>query len=214
MTRDEPSGHTRSVVREWCGVVLLLALALASCRSPSSPTATSGPFTIRGALTDFATARPTAGARLAFSREDGSSAGDVMTDAAGRYTLGLNGDGTPMRLSVAVEGTRTGDVVIGDANWRGDLMRDTVGCVSRYGLVVDAGTGQGVAGAQVTVGGTSMTSAADGWYRIDLGCPPGGIIGFNTSFAEVTHPRYATLQRVVGRGIARVERLDLALSGP
>lgn len=195
-------------------MVLLLTLALASCRSPSSPTATSGPFTIRGMVTDFTTAGPTAGARLAFSREDGSAAGDVTTDVTGRYALGLSGDGSPLRLSVVVEGTRTGDVVVGGANWRGDLLHDAAGCVSRYGLVVDARTGQGVAGAVVTVGGTSMTSAADGWYRIDLGCPPGGIIGFNTSFAEVTHPGYATLQRVVGRGIARVERLDLALSRP
>ena len=78
------------------------------------------------------------------------------------------------------------------------------GCVARYGLVVDAESGRTIAGAAVTAGGTSTTSAADGWYRIDLGCLPGGVIGFNTSFAEVTHPQYSTLMRV--------ERLDLGLS--
>ncbi|MGC4082473.1 MAG: hypothetical protein QM736_10290 [Vicinamibacterales bacterium] len=61
--------------------------------------------------------------------------------------------------------------------------------------------------------GQQATTAADGWYRIDLGCPPGGVIGFNTTFIEASAQNYTTFQRVVaGRGVANVNRLNLALS--
>lgn len=167
---------------------------------------------MHGTLLDFPTGTPAAGVRVMLTASDSSATGEATSDAAGRYAVGLSGSGRPLTLAVWLDGSRVGDAVVSSASWRGDLFANGAACVSRCGLVVDAAKGSGVSGAAVTVGGTTVTSAADGWYRIDLGCPPGGVLGFNTSFAEVTHPQYDTLTRVVGRGIARVERLDLALT--
>ena len=59
--------------------------------------------------------------------------------------------------------------------------------------------------------GETTTSEPDGWYRIDLGCPPTGTIGFNTTFMSVTHPDFAPRQQVVGRGIGGLSRIDIDL---
>ncbi len=61
------------------------------------------------------------------------------------------------------------------------------------------------------MGAETTISEPDGWYRIDLGCPATGTIGFNTTFMTVTHPNYAKREQVVGRGISGVSRIDLDL---
>jgi hypothetical protein len=77
--------------------------------------------------------------------------------------------------------------------------------------VADGLTLRPVAGATVSLGTTRVVTADDGWYRIDLGCPTSGIIGFNTTFMYVSHPSYPQQSEVVGRGVAGVERRDVWL---
>jgi SAM-dependent methyltransferase len=103
------------------------------------------------------------------------------------------------------------------STYHGDLLIDSGTCVSRYGTLADARTLRPVAGATVSVGsGTAVTlgttvSGPNGWYRVDLGCPTNGLIGFNTTFLYVAHPNYASRDQVVGRGVHGVRRLDLDL---
>jgi hypothetical protein len=52
----------------------------------------------------------------------------------------------------------------------------------------------------VTLLSRKTVTGSDGWYRIDFGCPPEGIVGFNTTFIDVSHPAYADRSEIVGRG--------------
>jgi hypothetical protein len=97
------------------------------------------------------------------------------------------------------------------SGYRGDLLVRGGTCISRYGTLADARTLRPVGGATVSLGGQTAISEPDGWYRIDLGCPSTGTIGFNTTFMRVSHPNYAMREQVVGRGIQRVSRLDVDL---
>jgi hypothetical protein len=192
----------------------VLALALCACGSPTSPTPPNGPFTVHGTVVDFATGGPVAGARLQFSVGSAASIREAVSDANGRYSLGLDHVAGTIAdaYTIAIDGLQVGEGQIAGAWWRGDLVAHGEGCVSRYGVVLDNTTGRPVTGATVTVGAGQAVTDRDGWYRIDLGCPPGGSIGFSTSFAQVTHPGYAQRQRVVGRGISSVVRLDIDLT--
>ena len=103
-----------------------------------------------------------------------------------------------------------GTVWITGRAYRGDLLLDSGTCVSRYGTLTDVRTLRPVTGATVSLGGGTAISGADGWYRIDLGCPQTNLPG-GTTFMHVTHPNYVPRQQVVGRGIQGVRRLDLDL---
>ena len=69
------------------------------------------------------------------------------------------------------------------------------------GRVLDFATNSGVA---------SATAGDDGWYRLDLRCPTDsilpGLVGFNTTFIYVGHPKYGNVSEVAGRGVAGVRR--------
>ena len=99
-----------------------------------------------------------------------------------------------------------------DAGYRGDLFVHLGTCVARYGIVADGLTLRPVAGARVSLLGSSVITAIDGWYRIDFGCPTDGWVGFNTTFMNVTHPDYLDGSEITGRGVYSAERLDVWLS--
>lgn len=168
---------------------------------------------MRGRVTDFRSGEPTPGARVRFTSSDGASV-DTLSDATGAYALDWTRTSTSVvpQFVVSLDGTLLGDAQAAGSWWRGDLLSHGEGCISRYGVVYDAEGGRPVASAVVTLGSGSATTDADGWYRIDLGCPADGPTSFSTSFVVVSHPRYALRQQVVGRGISGVLRLDLGLS--
>ena len=78
---------------------------------------------------------------------------------------------------------------VGGPAYRGDLLGNGGVCISRYGVITDAATFQPVAGASVRVGGRTMVTGTDGWYRIDLGCVDNPINNFGTTFMYVAASR-------------------------
>ena len=76
---------------------------------------------------------------------------------------------------------------------RGDFLVRPGNCVARYGTVADGLTLLPITGATVALlGSSNVTDSTDstGWYRIDLGCPSNGLVGFNTTVVTVSHPDY------------------------
>ena len=108
-----------------------------------------------------------------------------------------------------INGILRGTAFVGDAGYRGDLMIDDGRCVARYGTVTDI-AGRPLANAVLSLGPLRAVSGTDGWYSMEYGCQS-AVIGGNTIFISVTRDGYASLSRVVGRGIVGVERLDIAL---
>jgi hypothetical protein len=157
-------------------------------------------------VTTFTSGAPTAGSLVQFV--GGPDTGVATSDPGGDYVMELPAPGT---YTVTVDGVAAGFSEVRDAGYRGDLLVDDGACTSRYGTVTDAVTARPVAGVTLSLPpGTSVTSGPDGWYRIDIGCEPSQ--RFNTTFISASHPSYVPLQRVVGRGVRHVLRLDLVLA--
>jgi len=131
----------------------------------------------------------------------------ATTDASGAFTLIVQ----PGSYFVAIDGVFAGSVHVAPADARGDLLARWGTCVSRYGVIADSQTRRPVAGARVTLAGQTVISGGDGWYRIDLGCPANGLVGFNTTFITVSHADYGNTCQVVGRGVFGTSRFDLFL---
>jgi hypothetical protein len=163
---------------------------------------------VHGEVLDFRTEAGVAGAAVEFRSDSQLGDARATTDASGRYVLSLPASGV---FTVLVEGGYVGSSRVTGSGYRGDLLVRGGTCISRYGTIADARTLRPVVGATVSLGGQTTTSEPDGWYRLDLGCPPSGTIGFNTTFMSVTHPNYALREQVVGRGIGGVSRLDVDL---
>jgi hypothetical protein len=114
-------------------------------------------------------------------------------------------------FNVSIGGARAGTAIVKGSSYRGDLFTDPVECAVRYGTLTDARTGLPVAGATVNVGtGLRATSAADGWYVLDFGCP-GATRGLGTVVMGVAHRNYQQRSVVLGRGVFYALRLDLDL---
>ena len=165
---------------------------------------------IQGRLTDFATGAPMAGVTLSF----GGAALDLRTTTDGSGTFAI--DVPAGRVSAAIDGQVLADLAVrvGGPAFRGDLLGNGGTCDSRYGVVTDAQSFQPVAGATVSLGGRSMVTGADGWYRIDLGCVYDPYNNSNTTFMRIAHPAYREFSRVLGRGIHGVNRIDAELLRP
>lgn len=168
--------------------------------TPNAPSTSVPGFA--GRVFDFATNMgvPTVtvsfGGKTAVTRPDGSY---VLDLPAGQYEPTING-------------VRVGIALVNGNSYRGDFLVRTGTCVGRYGTVTDRRTFKAVAGATVGFNGSNATmTATDGWYRIDLGCPENGIVGFNTTFLVVSHPNYTNASQVVGRGVYGMTRLDVEL---
>jgi hypothetical protein len=196
-------------------IALLFATACGS-----SPTAPSGGARVTGRVMAVTTNAGVPGATVTFdpslgSANDGSVPGpgatSTVTDTNGFYTLALAAVGPYWTW---VDGTFTGVNFVAGSAYRGDLFVPAGStCVSRYGTITDASTKKAVSGASVsiTVSSVTGTSGSDGWYRIDLGCPPSGMVGGNTAVLYIKHPSYADFNTIVGRGVVGLRRLDFEL---
>jgi len=164
-----------------------------------------------GRVIDFATNAAVSGASIEFGYLDlfgrFVAAAKAVSDGTGSYRAT-----SPPGYSalVQIDGTSRGEIQVND-DYRGDFLVRTGTCVARYGTVADGLTLRPITGATVTLSGRSVVTGADGWYRIDLGCPSNGLVGFNTTFVSVSHPDYPSRSFVAGRGVFGVSRMDLSL---
>lgn len=189
-------------------VLAVLALAAGGCGGQGTTGPSSTGVSVSGDVLAFSTEAGVPGAVVQFRGD--ATAGETLatTDASGRYALSLPAAGS---FTILVDGQYAGVGRVTGSRYRGDLFIRGGTCISRYGTLADARTLRPVGGATVSMGAGTTISEPDGWYRIDLGCPATGSIGFNTTFMTVTHPNYAKRDQVVGRGIAGVSRMDLDL---
>ena len=186
-----------------------------SCGGPTAP---SGPATISGRVIDYVTGTGVAGTTVTFGHSFESGIQFVMTDphaavadASGFYAVSLPTVAHYDVVVNGVEGKIIGSAEITAPDYRGDLLTRAGTCVARYGVIADATTRRPVANGTVSLGAGTVTTAADGWYRIDLGCPENGRYGFGTTMIYVSHPAYADFSQVAGRGVSGVTRQDVAL---
>jgi hypothetical protein len=169
---------------------------------------------LQGRLTDFATDAPLAGVTIGF----GIGFDDVTLQATTDPNGGFTADLPAGNVYATIDGQRVADLAlrVGGPAYRGDLLGNGGTCISRYGVVTDASTFQPVAGATVRIGfgGPEFITGADGWYRMDFGCVDDRNANFNTTLLYVSHSAYRDYTRVVGRGVHRVNRIDVELQRP
>jgi len=207
------------VFRSRVAFLLVVACASVGCgtQSPAEPTfdyavpRAGASVAVSGRVVDFTTNAAVPGATVEFGG----------LDFSGRFVPAVTAvsDGTGAYKAAIVAGTSTvveidkawiGQVQV-NQDYRGDFLVRFGTCVARYGTVADALTLRPITGATVTLSGTSVVTGAGGWYRIDLGCPSNGLVGFNTTFVSVSHPDYPSRSFVAGRGVFGVSRMDLSL---
>jgi hypothetical protein len=157
---------------------------------------------ISGTVVDFTTGAGVPGISVQF----GDAA--TMSDGSGKYAVTLPAIGMYQPF---VDGAPAGSSFVVSNNYRGDFLVRTGTCVARYGTITDRAWHRPLRGATVSLAQTTAITGTDGWYRIDLGCPASGLIGFNTTFISVTHPDYVDASQGVGRGISGVRRLDIRM---
>jgi hypothetical protein len=171
-------------------------------QAPAGPSSTG----VSGRVIDFASGVGVSGTSVVFGETT------AMTDANGRYTIDFLASG---QYQPRVDGVWMGQSRVTGPGYRGDLLVRPGTCVSRYGTLADGGTHSPVAGATLAIVGpglnTETVSGLDGWYRIDLGCPANGLVGFNTTILSVSHRNYVDPAQVVGRGVGGATQLDLDL---
>jgi hypothetical protein len=187
---------------------LLVLLATAGCDNEGVTGPSTNGATQRGRVLDYRMETAIAGASVEFATDSMANGISATTDSNGSYSITLPSDGP---FYVLVNGAFAGTTRVTRPSYRGDFLIEGGTCIGRYGTIADARTRRPVAGAAITLGGSTTTSGIDGWYRIDLHC---GSPGFNTAFIYVAHPSFSPLQQGVGRGIHGVQRLDLELQRP
>ena len=188
--------------RSYTGVLLLL-FTLSCGGSPSAPS--DGEIVkISGVVQEFSTGTAVPGATVTFGTAT------AVTNASGVYQIAVPALETHMPT---VEGVRMGTSIVHGSSYRGDSLVHPGTCVARYGIVSDIGLHRPIAGATVVldVAFSSTVTDAEGWYRIDAGCPPSGQVGTNTSAIRVSHPNYAPAGRAEGRGFTGVYRVDIQM---
>jgi len=185
--------------------VALAAVILFAAGCDGGPTGPSVDVRVSGRILDFATNAGVPGAAVTFGEST------TVTDADGSYTLVIPMSG---RFDPVVDGRSMGSSQVTGSAYRGDFFVHPGICVARYGTVTDARTLRPIAGATVSLGDKRVISENDGWYRIDLGCPTSpfpGLAGIGTTFINISHPNFAGLSRVIGRGVFSVYRADFEL---
>jgi hypothetical protein len=206
---------------------LALVVGLAACGRPPNATAPSldsfervsalglapgasfsKAMPIRGRVVRYINGAPISGALIRFAND---ALGDITTttDRDGHYELTAPGG----VFTVIMDGLYFGTVRTLGARFRGDLFFDyPITCAARYGVVPDRRTWLPIEGATLSLLGHVVQSDADGWYRIDVGCPSPYPVG-GTTVMTVTHPNYMSRLQVVGRGVDAVGRVDIDLVG-
>jgi hypothetical protein len=195
-------------------VLLIATVAEASatgCGTPTQPMPWDGLVRVSGAVRDFRTNDPVAGAHVTVGDYTGNPVTrdniTTTTDRNGNYSLTLPAG----EQFLYVDGEWVGAPFLKDRTYRGDLFVHDSGCIARYGTVQDSVTRQSVANATASVSGVSARTDNTGWFILNLGCPGTMCIGFNTTEISVTHPDYQNRSFPAGRGICGVERVDYDL---
>jgi hypothetical protein len=164
---------------------------------------------VSGRVLEFAANTPVPNATVVFS---GPTTTTTVTRTDGSYTLVIPRIGI---FNLLVDGRPIGSTRVTGSEYRGDLLVNPGICVARYGTVTDAQTRRPLSDASIYLLGRIATTGADGWYRLDFGCPTDtlfpGVVGGNTTFYYVGHPKYSPVQQGAGRGVARVRREDFEL---
>ena len=210
-----PADMSRNLVAS----LFAVSLVSAGCGTPSPATPTSDYAVLRigtsallsGRVLDFTTNGGVPGATVEFGNLNFSGtlvpAATAVSDGTGSYRVAVVSGSSAI---VQIDTAWIGQVQV-NQEYRGDFFVRTGTCVARYGTVADALALHPISGATVTLSGTSVVTGAAGWYRIDLGCPANGLVGFNTTFVSVSHPDYPSRSFVAGRGVFGVSRMDLSL---
>jgi len=204
----EPDGRctllgrlARHVARR-ASIAIVLACCVSGCGGSPTEPPWDGFVRVAGTVRDFRTSAAVAGARVTIAGATGT------TDAGGAYTLTVEAG----EQTVSIDGATVATVNLKDRTYRGDFFVAATGCIARYGTVIDSLTRFSVAGASVSLSGTTGTTDQTGWFRLNLGCSGELCLGFNTTFASVSHPNYVTGSFVAGRGVCGVSRVDYELT--
>ena len=211
------------------GMTLAAIVLLAGCGSsdtasglsPTAPTPPSGPAQVRvfGRVLDFTTNAGVAGASIDFYITGiPVIASSVITDASGLYSVSLSrGVKYNPRINGPDVDSNRGTIVPVAKETQADYLVNGGTCMVFYGTVRDASTGEPVSDAAIGFSAPMQRTAADGSYRIDLGCPtpanPWRSIG--TTFMTVSKPGYVTQSPYGNRAEflpgAKTQRIDVAL---
>ena len=211
------------------GMTLAAIAWLAGCGSsntagglpPTAPTPSSGPAQVRvfGRVLDFTTNAGVPGASIDFYVTGiPVIASSVITDASGRYSVSLSrGVKYNPRINGPDVDSNRGTILPVAKENEADYLVNGGTCMVFYGTVRDASTGEPVSNAMVGFSSPGRPTAADGSYRIDLGCPtpanPWKSIG--TTFMTVSKPGYVTQSPYGTRAEflpgAKTQRIDVAL---
>jgi hypothetical protein len=173
----------------------------------------SGTRHVEGRVIDYRSGAGLGGVAVGFGRSNLAVDTQAMSDAAGHFAIDLAPGDNVAFLDGVLAGTIK--VRVGGPGFRGDLIGGGGTCMTRYGVVTDAQTFQPVAGATVHLGGSTIVTGADGWWRLDFFCPddPDAATG-GSVFMSVSHPSYREFAGIIGRGLRGVRRLDLELQRP
>lgn len=208
------------------------ALLLSGCSGsdsadPATPTAPTPPTSavtvhVFGRVLDFTTSAGVPGASINFYISGlNSIASSAVTDANGSYSVSLSrGVRHDARINGPQPDSNRGTIIPIAKETAADYLINGGTCIVFYGTVRDAVTGEPLGGATVGFDRFTLQStrtAADGSYRIDLGCPtpanPWRAIG--TTFMRVSRDGYVTASPYGTRGeflpSARTQRIDVAL---
>jgi hypothetical protein len=187
--------------------------------TPPSPPAGSVPVRVFGRVIDFATHSGVAGASIDFYISGiPVIATSVVTDATGSYSVTLS---RGVRYNPRINGpdvdSNRGTIIPLAKENEEDYLINGGTCIVIYGTVRDATSGEPLSGASVVFRSPPVLTGADGFYRIDLGCPSPGMPwqGTGTTFMTVTRAGYVNVTPFGTRAEfipgVRTQRIDIAM---
>jgi hypothetical protein len=172
-----------------------------------------------GRVVDFGTNTPVPGASIDFYTPPFPViASSVVTDGAGRYSVVLT---RGVRYNPRINGpdvdSNRGTIMPVAKENETDYLINGGTCIVFYGTVRDATSGEPLGDATVSFRGQTMRTAADGVYRLDLGCPTPANPwqSFGTTFMTAARAGYVSVTAYGNRAeflpAARTQRIDIAL---
>ena len=167
--------------------------------SPPTAPAPDPPGTVRGRTIDYSTGLPVEGISVGFGNVS------TVSGSSGVYSLIV----PPGAYSPTINGAVVGSAVVTEIQYAGDLLVNGGSCIARYGMTEDATTRMPLEGVAVSLSGHTITTGSNGWFRFDFGCPTE--FGYNTTFIYATKSGYSAYSRVVGEGLTKVLRFDVAM---